>query len=89
MTPKQLQEIERCAQHILDVRARYPERSLAELYDPEKMPMDLIEAHKANDRAVDAAYGFKGKTDADRVKFLFELYTQLTKEPAQQAALFA
>jgi hypothetical protein len=43
------------------------------------MPPDLVRAHQVLDRAVDAAYGYKGvTTDAARVAFLFGLYQQLT-----------
>jgi len=43
------------------------------------MPPELAKAHTALDKAVDAAYGYKGgKDDAARVAFLFERYQQLT-----------
>ncbi len=43
------------------------------------MPASLLKAHQALDKAVDAAYGYKGAaTDAARVAFLFELYQQIT-----------
>ncbi|MDD4887307.1 MAG: hypothetical protein PHO64_10375 [Thiomonas sp.] len=51
----------------------------ADLYDPQTMPAELRKAHQANDRAVDAAYAYKGdKADAPRVAFLFSLYQRLT-----------
>lgn len=71
--------IETAAQAVLDARALYPESSLADLYDPRSMPPDLVKAHAALDKAVDAAYQYKGgKDDAARVAFLFERYQQLT-----------
>ncbi|MCR4702171.1 MAG: hypothetical protein K5665_00750 [Saccharofermentans sp.] len=45
-------------QVILDARAQFPDKSLAILYDPDKMPTDLKVAHEANDKAVMDAYGF-------------------------------
>ncbi len=67
------------AQAILDARALYPESSLADLYDPLSMPPELVKAHAALDKAVDAAYQYKnGKDDAARVAFLFERYQQFT-----------
>lgn len=75
----QKQAIEAAAQAILDARARYPDATLADLYDPLTMPPELLRAHQANDRAVDAAYGYKGdRADAPRVAFLFNLYQQRT-----------
>ena len=42
------------------------------------MPPDLREAHRANDRAVMAAYGFpKGMTESECVAALFERYRAL------------
>ncbi len=53
--------------------------TLADLYDPLTMPPELVKAHQALDRAVDAAYGNTTfKTEAERVAFLFERYQQLT-----------
>lgn len=73
--------IETTAQNILDVRAKYPNATLADLYDELTMPADLRKAHKANDRAVAAAYGFENILDDEPaiVTELFNLYERLTK----------
>ncbi|MBE6465894.1 DNA methyltransferase [Denitrobacterium detoxificans] len=76
----QLAAIERCAQSVLDVRALYPDVALAKLYDPDKMPDDLREAHLALDRAVEAAYGVDFNGDEEKiVAHLFKLYAEKTK----------
>ena len=68
------------AQSILDARARYPDSSLADLYDPLTMPPDLRAAHEANDRAVLAAYGLKPDTpEPEIVAHLFGLYAEMMK----------
>ena len=68
------------AQAILDARAKYPDSSLADLYDETLMPPELRKAHQANDRAVMAAYGFSTKmTESECVAELFKLYESLTK----------
>ncbi len=73
------QAIKAAAQAVLAARALYPESSLADLYDPLTMPPELQKAHQCVDKAVDAAYAYKGdKTDAPRVAFLFERYQALT-----------
>jgi hypothetical protein len=78
-TEKQMQSIEAAAQAVLDARAAHPNASLADLYDPLTMPANLLKAHQALDKAVDAAYGYKGvNTDAARVAFLFTLYQKIT-----------
>jgi hypothetical protein len=69
----------------LDARARFPDASLADLYDPLSMPPVLLNAHRALDSAVDAAYGRKHfPTEADRVAFLFELYRKYIDRPADR-----
>lgn len=73
--------IAQTAQAILDVRAKYPDSSLADLYDPATMPYDLLEAHRRNDRAVMQAYGFSTKmTESECVARLFEMYARMTEE---------
>lgn len=77
-TPEQQAKIEASAQAILDARALYPNSSLADLYDPTLMPKELLQAHRQNDRAVMAAYGFSTKmTESECVAELFKLYTKL------------
>ena len=63
---------------VLEARKIFPNATLADLYEPLTMPLELFKAHQNLDRAVDAAYGFKGKTDAARVSFLFALYQRYT-----------
>jgi hypothetical protein len=67
------------AQAILDARSLFPNSTLADLYDPLTMPIELLKAHQANNKAVDEIYGFKGEADdASRVTFLFKKYEELT-----------
>ena len=76
---KHVVAVEARAQAVLDARAAHPNASLADLYDPLTMPANLLKAHNALDKAVDAAYGYKGAaTDSARAAFLFERYQQLT-----------
>ncbi|KKR61920.1 methylase [Candidatus Nomurabacteria bacterium RIFCSPHIGHO2_01_FULL_39_220] len=76
---EQKKKVEECAQKVLDVRLQFPDSSLADLYDPNTMPPDLVEAHNDLDRAVDACYGRKFKDKEERIEFLFELYKRYTK----------
>ena len=78
---EQRQKIERTAQAILDARAKYPDSSLADLYDPVLMPPELRKAHQDNDRAVMQAYGFSLKmTESDCVAALFKMYAEQTEK---------
>ena len=78
-TEKQKEKVEAAAQHVLDIRANFPESSLADLYDPNTMPPSLVKAHQALDKAVDQCYRpqpFINETK--RIEFLFELYDKYT-----------
>ena len=81
-TEAQIKKIEETAQGILDARAKYPNCSLADLYDELAMPGDLRTAHQKNDRAVMQAYGFWGKlnTEAECVAELMKMYQSLVGE---------
>lgn len=81
-TKEQKEKIEKTAQLILDARAKYPNSSLADLYDELTMPPELRKAHQLNDRAVMEAYGFPVKssfTESDCVAELMNLYQKLTE----------
>ncbi|EEW1691344.1 TPA: class I SAM-dependent DNA methyltransferase [Escherichia coli] len=68
------------AKTVLLTRENYPENTLAELYDPLKMPADLFEAHQALDKAVDRLYRDKPFRDStERLSCLLERYEELTK----------
>ena len=72
--------IERTAQGIIDARAKYPDSSLADLYNESLMPPELRRAHQENDRAVMAAYGFDLKmSENEIVAELFRLYQDMVK----------
>ena len=79
---QQIKAIEEKAQAVLDARTEHKTSTLADLYNPLTMPPNLVKAHNALDKAVDAAYGYKGgKDDAARVAFLFEQYQKLISLP--------
>ena len=76
---KQIKAIEEKAQNVLDVRASFPNSSLADLYNPLTMPPALVKAHNELDKVVDAAYSKQTFTsEAKRMEFLFELYEKYT-----------
>ena len=69
---------------MLAIRAGYPGASLADLYDPDKMPDDLRSAHKTLDAAVEAAYGVNFNGDEEKiVAHLFKLYAEKTGSEAK------
>ncbi|MDB9386360.1 DNA methyltransferase [Microcystis aeruginosa] len=79
ITDKQKQTVETCAQAVLDTRVKYPDSSLADLYDPLTMPPHLLKAHQKLDKAVDLCYRPQPFTsELNRIEYLFELYEKLT-----------
>ena len=80
-TEKQMKLIEEKAQTVLDVRASFPNSSLADLYNPLTMPAELVKAHNELNKSVDAAYSRQiFSTEAKRMEFLFELYEKYTAD---------
>jgi hypothetical protein len=78
-TDKQKVAVEKAAQEVLDVRANFPNSSLADLYDPLTMPPALVKAHNALDKAVDLCYRSQPfANETKRIEFLFELYDKYT-----------
>lgn len=76
---EQKDKIEKTAKQILEVRKKYKDSSLAELYDEITMPIELREAHRENDKAVMEAYGFRGQKmkESECVRRLMELYKKI------------
>ena len=81
-TDAQKAKIEKTAQEILDARAKYPDASLADLYDELTMPPELRTAHQHNDRAVMEAYGMdvRTTTESSCVAELMRLYQEKVKD---------
>ena len=79
LTDKHRARVEKCAQAVLDARAKHPDATLADVYDPLAMPANLTKAHADLDRAVDACYRRQPFTsERQRVEYLFALYEKLT-----------
>ncbi len=73
-------EIEEAAENILVTREFYPDKTLADLYDPDKMPADLLAAHKKLDDIVESCYpGYPFANDEARLECLFKMYEKMTK----------
>lgn len=80
-TGMQREEIELLAEEVLLTRAEFPGRTLAELYDPDKMPAELLAAHQVLDAAVDKLYRKRPfKDSAERLSCLLEHYEKLVNQ---------
>ena len=78
-------EIEEAAENVLITREFYPDKTLADLYDPDKMPEDLREAHARLDDIVESCYpGYPFANDEARLECLFKLYEKMTVSSRHQ-----
>lgn len=74
-------QIESAAEEVLLCREDYPDKTLADLYDPDKMPDNLRQAHHALDLIVESCYQDKPfENDEERLECLFKLYEKMTKK---------
>jgi hypothetical protein len=84
-----IEELTKCAFRILEEREKHPEKTLAELYDPDKMPEGLKEAHRLNDEAVERCYrSTPFNSDEERLEYLFKLYEKMVHEEKEKGTLF-
>lgn len=81
LNPSQKEKLNDSATNILMARENHTEMTLAQMYDPDKMPEDLRNAHDANDLLVDKLYQDKAfLNDEERLTKLFSMYEELTKD---------
>lgn len=82
-------ELIRCSLRILEEREKYPDKTIADLYDPNKMPDGLKEAHRLNDEAVERCYrSTPFNSDEERLEYLFKLYEKMIQEEKEKGTLF-
>lgn len=86
LTDKNRDDLTRRAEDILLAREAHFPATIADLYDPEKMPADLRAAHERNDEVLERIYiGRRFRNDTERLEKLFELYTRMVKTPPSAA----
>ncbi len=85
----QQKELESHVYRILEEREAHSEKTLAELYDPDKMPDGLRQAHRENDLAVERIYRPKPfESDEERLAYLFKLYEEMIAAEQTGGTLF-
>lgn len=83
------EDLEQSVFRILEERETHSEKTLAQLYDPNNMPMGLREAHRLNDLAVERCYRSKPfESDEERLEYLFKLYEKMIAEEKEKGTLF-
>lgn len=86
LTDNQKIELTRCAEDILLAREVHFPATIAELYDPKKMPDNLRAAHDKNDETLERIYiGRRFKNDTERLEKLFDMYTKMTAKADAEA----
>jgi len=86
-TEDQLSALTKSAMSILRCRLKHHPKTIAELYDPEKMPDDLRAAHQANDDLLESMYiGRPFRNDTERLEHLFKLYAARVRKLKKGAA---
>jgi len=81
ITEKQKETITELVNNILDEREKHSEKTLAQMYDPDKMPAWLKQAHHELDLAIERCYRLKPfESDEERLEYLFALYEKMIKK---------
>ncbi len=81
LSEKQKEQISLHVFEILEEREKFSGKTLAELYDSQKMPNNLKVAHHELDLAVERCYRLKPfESDTERLEFLFKEYEKLTNK---------
>ena len=84
LTDQNKADLTRCAEDILLAREAHWPATIAELYDPDKMPDDLRAAHDRNDETLERIYiGRRFKNDTERLEALFAMYPEMTSKKAK------
>ncbi len=79
LTDKNKADLSRCAEDILLAREHHFPVTIANLYDPDNMPVDLRAAHERNDEVLERIYiGRRFKNDTERLEKLFDLYAKMS-----------
>ena len=79
LTEKNRADLTAAAEVILLAREAHFPATIADLYDPEKMPANLRAAHDHNDEVLERIYiGRRFRNDTERLEKLFEMYTRMT-----------
>lgn len=81
ITIKQKETLNMYVFDILDERAKHPEKTMAQLYNPDTMPKGLLHAHQELDTAIEQCYRLQPfKNDTERLEYLFKMYEKMVNE---------
>lgn len=90
ISENQKSELQKHVFNIIAAREEHSEKTLAQLYDPDKMPDALREAHHQNDLAIERCYRSKSfESDEERLEYLFKQYELMIEQEKTAGTLFA
>ena len=68
-------ELNKLSLQILDIREKFSQKTISEIYDPKHMPHNLLETHKRIDKIIEGCYSKNSpKNDDERINLLFKEY---------------
>lgn len=74
-------DLENLSFKLIDEREKYPDKTMSELYDPNKMPERLKEIHQQIDTYIEKIYNIKEfESDDQKIAKLFEFYEIFLKK---------
>ena len=78
LTADNIKALEESTKKIIQARELHYPATIAQLYDPRKMPENLRQAHEENDRVLESLFRKKPfENDQDRLACLFKCYSDL------------
>ncbi len=81
ITTKQKENLNQYVFSIIEERAKHPSKTMAQLYNPDTMPKDLLKAHQELDIAIEQCYRLQSfKNDTERLEYLFKQYEEMIKK---------
>jgi hypothetical protein len=88
LSDEEREHLMKTGQGILDARAKYPNATLADLYGSNSMPIELLKAHQANDKAVLGLLGLKVDATSEAILVsLFKEYDEMTRGLLEETPL--
>ena len=90
LTAKNRADLTACAENVLLAREVHFPATIADLYDPKRMPDNLRAAHDRNDEVLERIYiGRRFRNDTERLEKLFDMYSRMIASndaPGRKAA---
>ncbi|MDD2790351.1 MAG: N-6 DNA methylase [Sulfurimonas sp.] len=85
ISQKQKEMLTELVFNVLDEREKHSQKTLAALYDPDKMPEGLRKAHHTLDTYIEQCYRPKPfESDEERLEYLFRMYEEMTSKEVKR-----